>query len=102
LYTPDKTVIKISSIQSVKSTNAVTYLGKTVKSLNISTENETHVLEALINSDSLASVINTAISNRLILEKNTKEREKATIKVDPGALERLNDLVGMWQQGLLS
>lgn len=68
----------------------------------IKTSSTTYVLRSLTSYENLYD----ALSYQLELIKNINDdkilRERIQIKADPGTLERLNDLLGMWQQGIIS
>jgi hypothetical protein len=78
------------------------FLNKNTGDIIIKTSSATYVLRSLTSYENLFD----ALSYQLELIKNINDekilRERIQIKADPGTLERLNDLLGMWQQGIIS
>lgn len=102
IHAPERASIPLEDIRSVSTTDPVTFLGKTVKSVQITTDERIFTLYALIEADTITSVLKVGIEAIQKQQEMTRERDRMAVKADPGSLERLNDLVGLWQQGLIS
>lgn len=76
--------------------------GARYETLVLETTSGRFEFEGIPDSNDIAAYLNNLITQREVREKASNEREQFRIKTDPGSLERLNDLVGLWQQGMIS
>jgi len=60
------------------------------------------VLEGISDPESLLDKIDTAIAYQKELLNQKKSLKREEPKFDPGSMDRLDQLTGMWQQGLIS
>jgi hypothetical protein len=80
-----------------------TVLGRfQTETLILKTESSTSTLAGIANAGFVQEVLESSIRQHRKISENKQEREKFTNTAPPGSLEKINDLVGMWQQGLIS
>lgn len=90
---------ELTETQLIKST----VLGRfQTDTLILKTDSATYTLAGIANARFIQKVLESSISQHQKYNENKQEREKFTTTAPPGSLEKLNDLVGMWQQGLIS
>lgn len=70
--------------------------------IHLKTENNTYILKSLNDAGVIFDALSSQIEQLKLRKTANKERDRLSVKADPGSLERLNDLLGMWQQGLIS
>ncbi|MEX0843751.1 MAG: hypothetical protein WD022_00645 [Balneolaceae bacterium] len=73
-----------------------------VGSISLKTQGRTIELIGLKNPDGIANSIEKAVEAELRRLQTSKQTTVSEIKYDPGTMDRLDYLTGLWQQGLLS
>jgi hypothetical protein len=111
-FSDDEIIISLSPtykeyvpIGDLTETNLVksTFLGRfQTDTLIIKTPSSQFTLRGIANAHFIQKVLESSIAQHRKQIKNKQEREKFTTTAHPGSLEKLNDLVGLWQQGLIS
>lgn len=98
----EQTRILFEHLTGVEVRDHIDFMGQKVASIVIATSKGTFVLKALKEYALLGSALEQILAQVESHRKIVAERKKIEVKQDPGSLERLNDLMGMWQAGLLS
>lgn len=70
--------------------------------IHLKTKKNTYILRSLTDGGVLFDALASQIEQLKHRKTAIKERDRLSVKADPGSLERLNDLLGLWQQGLIS
>ncbi len=96
------TSIQIDSIIEVKKRNPINRSNLTVHDLELISNDMTVVLKGIQNAPVIKESIEQLIAFKNELKESEQRRYQVQIKQDPGSLERLNDLAGLLQQGLIS
>lgn len=94
--------IFIDSIDSVKIKNQVKRHGIRISDVLITTLSNTFVIQGIENGEIIKQSIDDLIALKNELKESARIRSQVEIKQDPGSLERLNDLAGLLQEGLIS
>lgn len=94
--------IPIDSIEKIAINNTKTTFGRSISDVILSGDNHTLILFGI----EKGYVIKESIEQLMALKQEFKNSEArrtiVQVKQDPGSLERLNDLAGMLQEGLIS
>lgn len=96
----EKVLIKDIAEVSIKETISFGILKRTDVVLGVG--EISYTLYSLTEAEELHQVLSNIVHQNELRKQHQSEREKFTSTVSPGNLEKLNDLVGYWQQGLLT
>lgn len=98
---PDRSVVRIRDLREVKKEQSPQQRTFGLADLLLSTETKTYRLEGLEQAAALEDVLYIAIKTE---EKRRALEEKARgdHELDPGGLDQMNYLIGLWQQGMIS
>lgn len=103
LYSYTYTEIPLASISAVALSDVRMFRGQSYGTIEVECDDGAkHSLPPISNPSILVSALQNVISANQIRQQHIVERENFTVKSYPGTLERMNDLVGLWQQGLIS
>lgn len=97
----ERTTLSIPALRSVKKQQTQEQRKHGLADIVLTTESATYRLEGLEQADALEDVLYIAIrteERRRALE----EKAKGDHKIDPGGLDQMNYLTGLWQQGMIS
>jgi hypothetical protein len=94
--------INFADLTDVQLIEPRTYGGQTYAHVQIQTKNGQYLLSALIDAENLVRGLTHILEQIRRNEALNAERNRFTVQADPGSLERINDLVGLWQQGLIT
>jgi hypothetical protein len=92
----------VDDIINTRITTSKTGFIKSVHNLELHTEKDILVLKGIEKASDIQEVINELITLKKEIKDANKTRERVQVKQDPGSLERLNDLAGLLQEGLIS
>jgi hypothetical protein len=98
----NKIEINLADMTDVQLIEPRTYSGQTYAHVQIQTKNGQYLLSALIDAENLVRGLTQILEQIRRNEALNAERNRFTVQADPGSLERINDLVGLWQQGLIT
>lgn len=94
--------IPIDRIIEVKKMNRVNKSNGTLYDLELVSDSDTLTLVGIENASIIKETIDQLIAFKHELEESERKRNAVQVKQDPGSLERLNDLTGLLQEGLIS
>lgn len=94
--------IPIDSISEVKKLNQINFSKFTLHDLKLISDADTITLFGIENAAHIKESIDQLIAFKNELKESEKMRKAVQVKQDPGSLERLNDLAGLLQEGLIS
>jgi hypothetical protein len=94
--------IPINDIIDIQLKISNPFLGKRTGDIRLVTELKSYNLLSLIDCDVIFDALAAQVEQQKVRKIANSERDRLSVKVTPGSLERLNDLLGLWQQGLIS
>jgi hypothetical protein len=94
--------ISYNDIKDLRIKISPPFLKKSTGDIFLVTKSSSYTLKSILDCDILFDALSSQIQQVLSRQTANSERERMSVKADPGSLERLNDLLGMWQQGLIS
>jgi hypothetical protein len=94
--------IQIDDIVEVKKSNALNFSNLVLHDLILVGNNTTITLKGIDNASVISESLGQLIAFKQELKDAKDKREVVQVRQDPGSLERLNDLAGMLQEGLIS
>jgi len=94
--------IPVIDILEINLTVLPLFLGKQTGNIVLKTPSGTFTLKCLYNYQALYDVLSFQLLRLRTIKQENNLRDRLQVKADPGSLERLNDLLGMWQQGIIS
>ncbi len=92
----------IDDIINTRITTSKTGFIKSVDNLELHTDKDILVLKGIERAYDIQEVINEMITKKKEIKDANQKRQRVQVKQDPGSLERLNDLTGLLQEGLIS
>lgn len=92
----------IDNITEVKKMNSITRSKVTIHDLELVGDDGIMFLRGIVNASIIKQTIDQLIAFKQELKESDKKRNFVQVKEDPGSLERLNDLTGLLQEGLIS
>lgn len=97
-----QTRVDLDSINEITVVNPYTFWDAKIGDIQLNASGSTYMLFGIRDADEIVNAIQLAIQD--IHQKKTMQENRASvqIKADPGTLERLNDLAGLLQEGLIS
>lgn len=97
----DAITLRISDLRNVKKEQTADQRKYGLADLLLTTEAQTYRLEGLEQAGALEDVLYIAIKTE---EKKQalEEKAKGDHHIDPGGLDQMNYLTGLWQQGMIS
>lgn len=94
--------VSIDDIKEVRKNNRVEIAKVIIHDLQIVGSSSSIILRGIENASVIKESIDQLISFKKELKESEEKRNAVQIKQDPGSLERLNDLAGLLQEGLIS
>ena len=94
--------ISIDNISEVRTKNRITRFNLTIHNLELVSHEGILILHGIENAATIKETIDQLIAFKNELKESEQKRNAVQVKEDPGSLERLNDLTGMLQEGLIS
>jgi len=94
--------IPIDHITEVRKMNRISRANVTIHDLELVSERGSLTLFGIENASVIKETIDQLIAFKNELKYSKEKRDAVQVKQDPGSLERLNDLTGLLQEGLIS
>lgn len=102
-YSADgKTILNLADISEVTVLQAGLDKRLGVARLFLSSGDNEILIPGLENADQLENVLHAAILQEKKRREHHRELEQKKPRHAPGSLEKMNDLTGLWQQGLIT
>lgn len=103
IYIPaDQVKIDLANIYDIRLSNQVSFMNAQLADIEIKTPDSSYTLPGIIDAQMIQDAILLAVKGKINQKKKLDDRNAIQIKADPGTLERLNDLAGLLQEGLIS
>jgi len=94
--------IFVDAITQVRLVNPIRRLRKTLYDINLLTNSQVVTLRGIQDARTIKESLELLISIKKQLVDTSSEKKYQQVITHPGSLERLNDLTGMLQEGLIS
>lgn len=94
--------IDLEQISEIETLDSFSFMDVKIADIHIIASGSTYTLSGVRDADVIVNAIQLAVHDILQQKREHVNRQSIQIKADPGTLERLNDLAGLLQEGLIS